>query len=140
MGATGWGGGGGYGPERKERMPATACPSSRIAAVISAGVKTVGAELSGVQIEETSGADECGVPAMVVSGGVVVAGGGSVVVAWDVDMIAPETADTRLVGTGVLPGRALRLYGWKEGRRACGRDCRRWGAVIATEDDGVSGG
>ena len=57
---------------------------------------------------------------MEVTDGVVVVGGGRVAEDEAVDMIAPETADTRLIGTEVLPGRGLRLYGWKEGWRGCG--------------------
>ena len=74
-----------------------------MAAVISSGVKTVGAETGGVQVaEEAIGPDRTGAPAMKVTGGERVAEDD------EVDMIEPETTDTRLIGTRVLPGRDRR--------------------------------
>jgi len=46
-------------------------------------------------------------------------------------MIDPEQADTRLIGIGSLPVRALRLYECVEGGRRRSRETRRRGAVIA---------
>ena len=70
----------------------------------------MGAETGGVQVAEAAiGPDRTGAPAMDVTGGMVVAGGGRVAEDGGVDMIEPETTDTRLIGTGVLPGRDRRL-------------------------------
>ena len=81
-----------------------------MAVVSSSGVKTVGVETGGVQVaEEAIGPERTGAPAMDVTGGVVVAGGGRVTEDGGVDMTEPETTDTRLIGTGVLPGRGRRL-------------------------------
>ena len=46
-------------------------------------------------------------------------------------MIEPGKADTKLVWTGSLLGRGLRLYGWKEGWFGGRRGRRRWDAVVA---------
>ena len=79
----GGGGGGGtggscgcgaYDPARKDRMPATACPRSMIAAVICSGVKTIEAVANGaVSTPEVACAPGSGAP---------VEGGGGAPVVW----------------------------------------------------------
>ena len=91
------------------RMPTVAWVRSRRAAVISFGVKTTGVVIGGVQAAEYIGPDKDGAPAAEVASGMVVVSGGRVVVGRGVDMTDPETADTRLIGAGILPGLALRL-------------------------------
>ena len=75
VGAGGSCGCGAYDPARKDRMPATACPRSMIAAVIFSGVKTIGAVADGA----VSSPEVVCAP---VSGAAVEGGGGAPVV-WD---------------------------------------------------------
>ena len=85
-------------------MPATAWVRSRMAAVISSGVKTTGAVVGGVQAAEETGPDAArAAPAEVVGGAAVV------VVGRADDMIDPEQSDTKLVESADLPdlGRSL---------------------------------
>ena len=109
---------GAYDLARKDRMPATACPRSMIAAVICSGVKTIGAVADGaVSTPEVACAPGSGAPveggggAPVVWGSVTAGDGGGV---WEVgggeeNMIEPEISDTRLIGIGSLPRRGRRL-------------------------------
>ena len=85
-------------------MPVTAWVRSRMAAVISSGVKT-----TGMGAAEVTGTGKSGALAVVAIGAVVAVGGGRVGVGGGEDMIAPKLSDTKLVGTGSLPGRGLRL-------------------------------
>ena len=103
---------------RKDRMPATACPRSMIAAVICSGVKTIGAVDDGaVSTPEVPCAPgggalvEGGGGAPVVWGSVAAGdgGGGWVVGGEEEDMIEPEIPDTRLIGIGSLPRCGRRL-------------------------------
>ena len=73
-----------------------------MAAVISSGVKTTGAVVGGVQAAEETGPARGGAPAAEVAGSVVA-------VEIGVDMTDPETADTRLIGSAILPGLGRRL-------------------------------
>ena len=109
---------GAYDPARKDRMPATACPRSMIAAVICFGVKTIEAVANGaVSTPEVACAPGSGAPveggggAPVVWGSVAAGdgGGGWVVGGEEEDMIEPEIPDTRLIGIGSLPRRGRRL-------------------------------
>jgi hypothetical protein len=75
-----------------------------MAAVISSGVKTTGTGAA-----EVTGTGKSGAPAVVAIGAVVAVGSGRVGVGGGEDMIAPKLPDTKLIGTGSLPGRALRL-------------------------------
>ena len=84
-------------------MPVTAWVRSRMAAVIS-GVKTTGTGAA-----EVTGTPKNGVLAVVAIGAGVAVGSGRVGVGGGEDMIAPKLSDTKLVGTGSLPGRGLRL-------------------------------
>jgi hypothetical protein len=91
---------------------------------ISSGVRTAEGARGAVKLAEENGPEAAGaVPAEVT--------GGTVVVGADEDMIDPETADTRLIGTEILPGLGRRLYGWKEEERGAGRVRRRTGVVVA---------
>ena len=75
-----------------------------MAAVISSGVKTTGTGAADV-----TGTGKSGALAMVAIGSVVAVGSGRARVGGGEDMIAPKLSDTKLVGTGSLPGRGLRL-------------------------------
>jgi hypothetical protein len=95
---------------------------------ISSGVRTAEGASGAVKVAEENGPEVAGaVPAEVT--------GGTVVVGAEEDMIDPETADTRLIGTRILPGLGRRLYGWKKAGRGAGRDCRRTGAVAARKEE-----
>ena len=82
-------------------MPATACPSSWSAAVISSGVKTQ--VVGGAEVIRAGGVGD---PTVVI-GAVVMMGSGGVGV--DDDMIEPESLDTKLVEPGILPDLLRRL-------------------------------
>jgi hypothetical protein len=91
---------------------------------IFSGVRTAEGASGSVKVAEENSPEAAGaVPAEVTSGIVVVGA--------DEDMIDPETTDTKLIGTRILPGLGRRLYGWKEEERGAGRVCRRTGAVVA---------
>jgi hypothetical protein len=91
---------------------------------ISSGVRTAEGARGAITLAEENGPEAAGtVPAEVT--------GGTVVVGADEHMIDPETADTRLIGTEILPGLGRRLYGWKEEERRAGRVGRHTGAVVA---------
>ena len=75
-----------------------------MAAVISSGVKT-----TETGTEEVTGTGKSGALAVVAIGAVVAVGSGRVGVGGGKDMITPKLSDTKLVGTGSLPGRGLRL-------------------------------
>ena len=85
-------------------MPMTAWVRFRMAALISSGVKTTGTGAA-----EVTGTGKSGALAVVAIGAVVAVGSGRVGVGGGEDMIAPKLSDTKLVGTGSLPGRGLRL-------------------------------
>ena len=84
-------------------MPATAWERSRRADVICSGVKTTG----GVS-DVVAAAVENGPEADVVAPAVVT-GGAAVEVGKGRDMIDPETFDTKLVESAILPGLGRRL-------------------------------
>ena len=91
-------------PARYREMPWTAVTRSRKVLDISSGVKTGivdGAEVTGAGGAEVIGAAGVGDPAVVI-GAVVMMGSGGV--GGDDDMIEPESLDTKLVETRVLPG------------------------------------
>ena len=91
-------------------MPATACPNSRIAAVICSGVRTRadGAGAEGASAPEDASAPNAGAPAVWGSnadedaggGGWVYGGGGWEELGRGLDMIEPEISDTRLLWIG----------------------------------------
>ena len=94
-------------------MPATACPNSRIAAVICSGVRTRaagddGAGAEGAIAPEDTSAPNAGAPAVWGSSADEDAGGGGWVCGggrWEelgrwLDMIEPEISDTRLIWIG----------------------------------------
>ena len=85
-------------------MPVTAWVRSRMAAVISSGVKTTGTGAA-----EVTSTGKSGALAVVAIEAVVAVGTGRAVVGGGEDMIAPKLSDTKLVGTGSLPGRGLGL-------------------------------
>ena len=97
-------------------MPATACPNSRIAAVICSGVRTRAAEDDGAGAEgastpEDASAPKAGAPDVWGSSADEDAGGGGWVCGgggWDeldrgLNMIEQEISDTRLIGLDALP-------------------------------------
>jgi len=93
-------------------MSATACPNSRIAAVICSGVRTRadGAGAEGAIAPEDASAPNAGAPAVWGSSADEDAGGGG----WEelsrgLDMIEPEISDTRLIGLDALPVLLRRL-------------------------------
>ena len=75
-----------------------------MAAVISFGVKTMGTGAA-----EVTGTGKSGALAVVAIGAVVAVGSRRVGVGGGEDMIAPKISDTKLVGTGSLPGRGLKI-------------------------------
>ena len=103
-------------------MPATACPKSKMAAVISCGVKTGAAVVTGVV---NAGCDDAGAVSADVTRVPVVAGrdpgggdcdiggcgGGREAGGEGLDMVViePGNADTGLIGTEFLPWRGRRL-------------------------------
>jgi hypothetical protein len=91
---------------------------------ISSGVRTMEGASGDVKATEENGPEAAGAVPVEVTDGTVVVGA-------DEDMIDPETTDTRLIGTKILPGLGHRLYGWKEEERGAGRVCWRSGAVVA---------
>ena len=96
-------------------MPATACPNSRIAAVICSGVRTRaagddGAGAEGAIAPEDASAPNAGAPDVWGSSADKDAGGGG----WEelgrgLDMIEPEISDTRLIGFDALTALLRRL-------------------------------
>ena len=96
-------------------MPATACPNSRIAAVICSTVRTRAAEDDGAGAEgaiapEDASAPNAGAPDVWGSSADKDAGGGG----WEelgrgLDMIEPEISNTRLIGLDALPALLRRL-------------------------------
>ena len=92
------------GPAKYREMPWTAVTRSRRVLVISSDVKTEvvgGAEVTGAGGAEVIEAGGVGDPAVVI-GPVVMMGSGGM--GGDDDMIEPESLDTKLVETRVLPG------------------------------------
>ena len=85
-------------------MPVTAWVRSRMADVISSGVKTAGTGAA-----EVTGTGKSGALAVVAIGAVVAVGSGRVGVGSGEDMIALKLSDTKLVGIRSLLGRGLRL-------------------------------
>jgi len=88
-------------------MPATACPNSRIAAVICSGVRT---RADGAGAEGAIAPEDASAPAVWGSSADEDAGGGG----WEelsrgLDMIEPEISDTRLIGLDALPVLLRRL-------------------------------
>ena len=100
-------------------MPATACPNSRIAAVICSRVRTRvdDAGTEGAIAPEDASAPNAGAPAVWGSsadedaggGGWVCGGGGWKELGRGLDMIEPEISDTRLIGLDALPALLRRL-------------------------------
>jgi hypothetical protein len=97
-------------------MPATACPNSRIAAVICSGVRTRavgddGAGAEGAIAPKDASTPNAGAPDVWGSSadedaggsGWVCGGGGWEELGGGPDMIEPESSDTRLIGTRSLP-------------------------------------
>ena len=64
---------------------------------------------AGTGAAEVTGTGKSGALAVVAIRAVVAIGSGQVGVGGGEDMIAPKLSDTKLVGTGSLPGRGLRL-------------------------------
>ena len=100
-------------------MPATACPNSRIVAVICSGVRT---RADGVGAEGASAPEDARAPnvdALAVwgssanedagGGGWVCGGGGWEELDGGLDMIEPEISDTRLIRPDALPALLRRL-------------------------------
>jgi hypothetical protein len=97
-------------------MPATACPNSKIAAVICSGLRTRAAGDDGAGAEgaiaapKDASTPDAGAPDVWGSSADEDAGGGG----WDElgggpDMIEPEISDTKLIGTEVPPLTERRL-------------------------------
>ena len=85
-------------------MCVTAWVRFRMAAVISSGVKT-----TGMGAAEVTSTGKSRALVVVAIGAVVAVGSRRVGVGGGKDMIAPKLSETKLVGTGSLPGRGLRL-------------------------------
>ena len=72
-------------------------------------MRTTGAVAGDVPTAEEAGPVRDGVLAAVVIGDEEAIGSGREGVGGGADMIEPETPDTRLIGSGILPGLARRL-------------------------------